>query len=1514
MAVPNTNGSPSHSPPRKNSELSQLNLEYLETLNRILEKGWTANVDRCGRVYYTCHATQTTQWIPPTENWDAGEWRLPYGWECAVDQQGRIYYINHLDKFTTYDDPRLQGDNDDESEQDIPTPREVTLQRDSTIGFGFVAGSEKPVIVRFVNEDGPSAGKLLPSDQILKINGEDVERAPRDHVIELVRACKETVTLLVCQPQSDNASRKSAFLSAAKKAKLKSKPSRVRFADGVMINGPSNVFSDASQEMPPSAFIPNVLKVFLENGQTKSFKYDNKTTVRDVIGSLREKLSIVAIEHFALVVESVKAIKKNQVKLLSPDDTIAKIAARPGAQHLRCLFRVTFIPRDAFELLRKDPIALDYFYMQCCNDVIDERFATELRCDVALRLAALQMQQHSLCNTSAAKVSVKRVEKECGLERFIPPSIMEAMKAKELRRLLSHLIKVNNQQLLAPGQKKLSELQVKVQYLKILSELPTFGGRCFNVIIPETKNDGLILISPKFGVSQISGTKTGSPVMLTELESISEIVTADIPDAFHSIELHVKVPPHERFCFEMESSDDLDDIAQLLNGYHQLFLGTPLRILVLDDAKEDNKSPGEAPAYYGPHVVYSMPWSYPAELKTVALQLPDDVPRPQKEHIVNFASIPSPPLPSADLTESHSSTTLQSSPTTAQAVVDSLQTVSSAAATNVPITTVTSTSADSSPQTHVEINLSGDKSTLVPPDVVRNMRFIDDSTSSDLDTPVAERALRRSLQERNGTVLESEVIRYRPNPSDNLERVSAASPRGSLTGQENTTTITPDLVKRVTTSRSNSTAELAAQLSRLQTPSSPNGGKMLWGEDKLDLPSDSEETDSLSTTPTESPVHKANTTKHRVTNPPSSLFRSGSSFGLHSPEDVGKFNNDGIHVYIDNVTEMEMNRAATRLDQRQTASSLYLDPDIIDLCQIPIPELYTNEDPMVYSDVIEVPPTPFRDPLIPFPGHDGPSDREPFQALPGIEEDAFPPPPPEHVLRSMTQNSRASLDEALNELNSFIDAMTVPDPEDERPRMHRVTSEDIRMLVIPPPPGHPPVSATTSNSSERRSTVSVKLNGSPESPTNGHGPFAVKPPLPPKPKIIPPPPPPRNKSLERSKSNSPSTRNKNSHVDQSEAFKDCVAEINAQLTEIAVRKGTHSSESDLVSTTPSASEENTPVMWRKNPVLNCRANNKPPRVGGVHPNATLPFGPSTKPSSSQLKYRPRTRPPAREKLRKRLAATRAQNPEGNEGLTNGLDDEEEDLSPPGNNSSRTAVSGPSGITRVDIQSNSSPRSSSHRQYETDAEVIERVSNIISEIDWTLDSISRPDSIRPNLTNMRLAKEELIAEARRFVTASKSFVKSATVMLSDPQAFSVAEGEGETVRTPGSRPTSLSNHSHKHVLFHDSLVKCTDLIGMMFHSATLVARYSPTVADAGKLVEGILLVAVAFRSTIQTAFRPPNSNHVPMSENSLHDPAVKLLMSEATKLAASLTALMKTIRSIENMHNGERSAFAEQDEP
>ena len=250
------------------------------------------------------------------------------------------------------------------------------------------------------------------------------------------------------------------------------------------------------------------------------------------------------------------------------------------------------------------------------------------------------------------------------------------------------------------------------------------------------------------------------------------------------------------------------------------------------------------------------------------------------------------------------------------------------------------------------------------------------------------------------------VYRYRASS----ESSPYYTPLADVGSDNHTPSATPDLVKRpipnTTAIKSGSAAELAAQLARLQAPVSASGGTAVhphvsphktaaWDHvsgDKMELASDSEETDSVSTTPTESPVHRATSAHphHRVAAPPSSLFRSGSSFGLHSPEQAAAFitagaaasaaaDNCGFQVYIDNIAEMEMLRRHRRLDSTDgTApaadsattgaggeeSSLYLDSDIIDLCQIPIPE--PNEI-MLYAE-IEVPPTPFRDPLTPFPG------------------------------------------------------------------------------------------------------------------------------------------------------------------------------------------------------------------------------------------------------------------------------------------------------------------------------------------------------------------------------------------------------------------------------------------------------------------------------------------------------------------------------------------------------------------
>lgn len=71
-----------------------------------------------------------------------------------------LFFIifSHLNKATTYEAPEIYRYDDKP-----PEPRLVVLTRSSTMGFGFVAGSERPVIVRFVTEGGPSVNKVKTS-------------------------------------------------------------------------------------------------------------------------------------------------------------------------------------------------------------------------------------------------------------------------------------------------------------------------------------------------------------------------------------------------------------------------------------------------------------------------------------------------------------------------------------------------------------------------------------------------------------------------------------------------------------------------------------------------------------------------------------------------------------------------------------------------------------------------------------------------------------------------------------------------------------------------------------------------------------------------------------------------------------------------------------------------------------------------------------------------------------------------------------------------------------------------------------------------------------------------------------------------------------------------------------------------------------------------------------------------------------------------------------------------------
>ncbi|NXN92876.1 FRPD4 protein, partial [Rhinopomastus cyanomelas] len=389
------------------------------------------------------------------------------------------------------------------------------------------------------------------------------------------RSCKESILLTVVQPYP---SPKSAFISAAKKARLKSNPVKVRFSEEVIINGQvSETVKDNSL-----LFMPNVLKVYLENGQTKSFRFDCSTSIKDVILTLQEKLSIKCIEHFSLMLEQRIEGSGMKLLLLHEQETLTQVTQRPSSHKMRCLFRISFVPKDPIDLLRRDPVAFEYLYVQSCNDVVQERFGPELKYDIALRLAALQMYIATVTTKQTQKISLKYIEKEWGLETFLPSAVLQSMKEKNIKKALSHLVKAN-QNLVPPG-KKLSALQAKVHYLKFLSDLRLYGGRVFKATLMqgEKRSEVTLLVGPRYGISHVINTKTNLVALLADFSHVNRIEMFTEDETNVRVELHVlDVKP---ITLLMESSDAMN-LACLTAGYYRLLVDSRRSIFNMANKK-----------------------------------------------------------------------------------------------------------------------------------------------------------------------------------------------------------------------------------------------------------------------------------------------------------------------------------------------------------------------------------------------------------------------------------------------------------------------------------------------------------------------------------------------------------------------------------------------------------------------------------------------------------------------------------------------------------------------------------------------------------------------------------------------------------------------------------------------------------------------------------------------------------------------------------------------------------------
>ncbi|NXN16092.1 FRPD1 protein, partial [Indicator maculatus] len=310
----------------------------------------------------------------------------------------------------------------------------------------------------------------------------------------------------------------------------------------------------------------------------------------DIVLTLKEKLSLCSIAHFALTLEEQYNVAK--IHLLHEEELIEQVVQKREAHDCRCLFRVCFVPKDPLDLLQEDPVAFDYLYLQSCSDVLQERFAVEMKCSVALRLAALHIQERICACAQPQKVSLKYIERDWGIENFISPTLLRNMRGKDIKKAISYHMK-RNQVLLDPRQKRmLMTVQVRLSYLQILGDLKMYNGRIFNatLMLQDRESYIALLVGAKYGVSQIVNNKLNIVRSLAEFTNISRLELTEESEKVSMVKIYLQDLKVLTLLLESSSAKDL---VCLITGYYRLFVDANVSIFTWAEKRQHRVSAEE---------------------------------------------------------------------------------------------------------------------------------------------------------------------------------------------------------------------------------------------------------------------------------------------------------------------------------------------------------------------------------------------------------------------------------------------------------------------------------------------------------------------------------------------------------------------------------------------------------------------------------------------------------------------------------------------------------------------------------------------------------------------------------------------------------------------------------------------------------------------------------------------------------------------------------------------------------
>ncbi|KRX49894.1 FERM and PDZ domain-containing protein 4 [Trichinella murrelli] len=578
--------------------------------NGLLDEWTIRRLDETERLFYLNKSSKTASWIPPPHLWSCSL-GMPYGYEIAVGEYGENYYINHLNESTT---TTLHNICD---QQTNSTTESKFFQMESAKVPASLLKNSLNIVeqAKYFQANSTTGGdqQIMQTNNLSEMNHDLHKSCEKNDSLPAVESETSSISefraIQEFTPQTSSLSLDT--IERNPNRKLQSRQSilrhsnsfrtskRVHFAQGVSIE-------NEEPEMDQTLVLEHVIKIYLENGQSKSFRYETETKIQDMLVRLAEKLNIRLVDHFALNFEYPVGPRTTKLMTIEPEKQICQALSEVHAQQFRCLLRFSFMPVDFASLLEADKNAFLYLYNQSVSDVTSGRYVHAMRYDMCIRLAAIQILQTVSENGKNSDSPLKIAEKQYGLAVFLPKVVLDNVQSGEIKKYLRLLIKEEKRLAVESTiEERFSSVQI-VLFLFALFEFITTNGSIFYPPISGLHQEVTITINqhPKFSIYGAEAAKT-----INYAISYHDLLSVSVADISHRSQKLVKIEfdsgDEKNTTIEMIlDSDDCREFVSFLKGYKMLHTKQSLEIHFLE------QNINETPSYSGVHDVLASDWNY----------------------------------------------------------------------------------------------------------------------------------------------------------------------------------------------------------------------------------------------------------------------------------------------------------------------------------------------------------------------------------------------------------------------------------------------------------------------------------------------------------------------------------------------------------------------------------------------------------------------------------------------------------------------------------------------------------------------------------------------------------------------------------------------------------------------------------------------------------------------------------------------------------------------------------------